>query len=203
VIVAIDGPVGSGKSAVGRRVARAVACLVVDRGVDPSDGAALTRLAHSVDITIDGNKVFAGDVDYTDRVYAPELSEAASLVAKVAGVRLALVAQQRAMGRDGVVMVGRDIGTVIFPDTRYKFFLTASVEERARRRAAQIEARGERADPEQMRREVLERDRRDSSRSVSPMRPARDALIIETDDLTLEEVVETVLSAIRSAEPAR
>ncbi|HEX4215324.1 MAG TPA: (d)CMP kinase [Candidatus Dormibacteraeota bacterium] len=215
MIVAIDGPVGSGKSAVGRRVARAlglrfvdsgmmyraIACLVVDRGVDPADGAGLTRLAHSVDITIDGNKVFVGDVDYTERVYAPELSEAASRVAKVAGVRLALVAQQRAMGRDGVVMVGRDIGTVIFPDTRHKFFLTASVEERARRRAAQIESRGERADPEQMRREVLERDRRDSGRSVSPMRPARDAIVIETDDLTLEEVVETVLSSISSAQP--
>lgn len=216
MIVAIDGPVGSGKSAVGKRVAealglrfvdsglmyRAIACLVVDRGVDPGDGAALTRLAHSVDISIDGSRVVAGDVDYTDRVYGPELSEAASRVAKVAGVRLALVAQQRALGRGGVVMVGRDIGTVIFPDTRHKFFLTASVEERARRRAAQIEGRGERADPEQMRREVLERDRRDSERSVSPMRPARDAVVLDTDELTLEEVVEAVLSRIRSAQPA-
>ena len=118
-------------------------------------------------------------------------------MAKVAGVRLALVAQQRALGRHGVVMAGRDIGTVVFPDTRHKFFLTASVEERARRRAAQIEGRGERPDPEQLRREVEERDRRDSRRSVAPMRPADDAVLVDTDRLDLDGVVAEVLRHIR------
>jgi cytidylate kinase len=211
LIVAIDGPAGSGKSAVGRRVAenlglpfvdsglmyRAIALLALERGLEPTDGAGLSRLAHQVRLKVDGRKVWIDGEDYTDSVYSPELSEAASLVGKVAGVRLALVAQQRALGRAGVVMAGRDIGTVVFPDTLHKFFLTASVEERARRRAAQIEARGELADPAQLRREVEERDRRDSQRSVAPMRAAEDATVIDTNQLDLEAVVEEVLRHIR------
>jgi cytidylate kinase len=210
LIVAIDGPAGSGKSAVGRRVAealglpfvdsglmyRAMALLALERGLEPTDGAALSRLAHQVRLRVDGRKVWIDGEDYTDRVYSPELSEAASLVGKVAGVRLALVAQQRALGRTGVVMAGRDIGTVVFPDTLHKFFLTASVEERARRRAAQIEARGGQADPAQLRREVEERDRRDSQRSVAPMRAADDATVIDTNQLDLEAVVGEVLRHI-------
>jgi cytidylate kinase len=210
LIVAIDGPAGSGKSAVGRRVAealglpfvdsglmyRAIALLALERGLEPTDGAALSRLAHQVRLKVDGRKVWIDGEDYTDRVYSPELSEAASLVGKVAGVRLALVAQQRALGRTGVVMAGRDIGTVVFPDTLHKFFLTASVEERARRRAAQIEARGGQADPAQLRREVEERDRRDSQRSVAPMRAADDATVIDTNQLDLEAVVGEVLRHI-------
>ena len=211
MIVAIDGPVGSGKSAVGRRVAerlglpfvdsglmyRAIAAVAAERGMPLDDGAALTRLANSVKLRIDGRKVEVDGEDYTDRVYGPELSEAASKVAKIAGVRLSLVAQQRALGRNGVLMAGRDIGTVVFPDAAHKFFLTAGVGERARRRARQIDARGEAADPDQLAREVEERDRRDSERSASPMRPAEDAVIIETDDLDLEDVVDAVLAEIK------
>ena len=211
MIVAIDGPAGSGKSAVGRRVAeelglpfvdsglmyRAIACVAQERCVPLDDGAALTRLAHSVHLRIDGRRVEVDGVDYSGRVYAPELSEGASRVGKIAGVRLALVAQQRALGRFGVVMAGRDIGTVVFPDTPHKFFLTASVEERARRRAAQITARGEQADPEELKREVEERDRRDSQRSVAPMRPAEDAILVPTDHLDLDGVVQEVLRRIR------
>jgi cytidylate kinase len=213
LIVAIDGPAGSGKSAVGRRVAealrlpfvdsglmyRAIAHLALERGVDITDGAALTRLAGSVRIRVEGRRVLVDGDDYTDRVYSPELSEGASRVAKVAGVRLALVAQQRAFGRDGVVMAGRDIGTVVFPDTDYKFYLTASVEERARRRAAQIEARGQVPDAAELKREVEERDRRDSQRSVAPMRPAEDAEVIDTDRMDLAGVVAEVLRRIRNA----
>jgi cytidylate kinase len=211
VIVAIDGPAGSGKSAVGRRVAeelglpfvdsglmyRAIACVARERCVPLDDGAALTRLAHSVQLRVEGRRVEVDGVDYTARVYEPELSEGASRVGKIAGVRLALVAQQRALGRFGVVMAGRDIGTVVFPDTPHKFYLTASVEERARRRAAQITARGEQADPEELKREVEERDRRDSQRSVAPMRPAEDAILIATDHLDLDGVVQEVLRRIR------
>lgn len=207
MIVAIDGPVGSGKSAVGRRVAerlglpfvdsglmyRAIAAVATERRVPLDDGAALARLAGSVKLRVAGRHVFVDGEDYSDRVYAPELSEAASKVAKVAGVRLALVAQQRALGREGVVMAGRDIGTVVFPDTPHKFYLTASVEERAGRRARQIEARGEQADAAELAREVEERDRRDSQRSASPMRPAEDAAVLDTDDLDLEGVVDEIV----------
>jgi cytidylate kinase len=210
LIVAIDGPVGSGKSAVGRRVAealglpfvdsglmyRVVGRLAVEQGLDLDDADALTRLARATTVHIDGRCVRVDGRDITGQVYAPELSSAASQVAQAPGVRLAVVAQLRAMGRGGVVMAGRDIGTVVFPDTDHKFFLTASSEVRARRRAAQIEQRGETADPDQLRVEVEERDRRDAGRAVAPMRAAGDAVIIDTGDLDLPAVVAEVLRRV-------
>lgn len=210
MIVAIDGPAGSGKSAVGKRVAsalglpfvdsglmyRAVAWLAADRGVPYDDTAALTRLARSSRITIQGPRVHADGEDLTPHVYSPQASEGASQVAQVGGVREALVLQQRRLGDGGVVMAGRDIGTVVFPDTPHKFFLTASVEERARRRARQIEARGEVADEAALRREVAERDRRDAGRAISPMRPAADARLVATDGLDLDQVVQAVLEVV-------
>ena len=211
MIVAIDGPAGSGKSAVGKRVAsalglpfvdsglmyRAVAWLATDRGVRYEDTAELTNLARSSRITIEGPEVHADGDDLTGHVYSPQASEGASQVAQVGGVREALVLQQRRLGHGGVVMAGRDIGTVVFPDTPHKFFLTASVEERARRRARQIEARGEVADEAALRREVAERDRRDAGRAISPMRPAADATLVATDGLDLAQVVEAVLEGVR------
>jgi cytidylate kinase len=209
VIVAIDGPAGSGKSAVGRRVAetlglpfvdsglmyRAVGGLALERRVALDDAEALARLATATRVRIDGPRVQVDGRDYTGRVYGPEQSAAASQVAQVPGVREAVVNQLRAMGRGGVVMAGRDIGTVVFPQADRKFYLTASVEERARRRAAQMAARGERADPERLRVEVQERDRRDASRAVAPMRPAEDAVVLETDGMPLAAVVAAVLDA--------
>ncbi len=211
MIVAIDGPAGSGKSAVGKRVAtalhlpfvdsglmyRAVAWLAADRGVSYEDPAALTRLAQSSRITIEGRQVRADGQDLTGQMYSPQVSEGASRVAQVGGVREALVLQQRRLGDGGVVMAGRDIGTVVFPHTPHKFFLTASVQERARRRARQIEARGEVADQTALRREVAERDRRDAGRPVSPMRPAADSHVVSTDGLDLDQVVEAILEAVR------
>jgi cytidylate kinase len=216
VIVAIDGGVASGKSAVGRRVAeslalkfvdtglmyRAIARLARERGVDAGDGAALTRLAGGVRLRVDGRRVWADEEELTDRVYASDVSETVSRVAKVAGVRLALVAQQRALGRSGVVMAGRDIGTVVFPDADFKFFLVASLEERVRRRAAQLMRRGEPVDEAKMTVEVRDRDRLDSERSVAPLRPAEDAIVVDTDRLTLDQVVELVLGRIRKGTPA-
>jgi CMP/dCMP kinase len=210
LIVAIDGPVGSGKSAVGRRVAealglpfvdsglmyRVVGRLAVERGLDLDDADALTRLAGATTVHIDGRCVRVDGRDITGQVYAPELSAAASQVAEVPGVRLAVVAQLRAMGKGGVVMAGRDIGTVVFPDAGHKFFLTASSEVRAGRRAAQIEQRGQAADPDQLRVEVEERDRRDAGRAVAPMRAAEDAVIVDTDELDLPEVVGEVLRRV-------
>jgi cytidylate kinase len=215
VIVAIDGPAGSGKSAVGRRVAealglpfvdsglmyRAIGCLALARGVALNDAEALTRLAAATTVRIDGPRVRVDGRDWTGRVYGPEQSAAASRVAQVPGVRRAVVTQLRAMGRDGVVMAGRDIGTVVFPDADRKFYLTATAEERARRRAAQIAGRGEQADPERLRVEVQERDRRDAGRAVAPMKPAEDAVVLETDGMSLSEVVEAVLRQATTPSP--
>src|SRR5207244_3828214 len=127
------------------------------------------------------------DTDYAD---------ALPVVSATVGVRKALVDQQRNMGESGVVMAGRDIGTVVFPDADHKFFLVASLDEKVRRRAAQYERRGERVDGETMRKEVELRDRVDSERPVAPLRPADDAVIIDTDHLELDEVVERILKEV-------
>jgi cytidylate kinase len=211
VIVAIDGPTGSGKSAVGRRVAdavglpfadsgllyRVVGLLALERGLSLDDAAALCRLAASSAMRIDGRCVSVDGRDVMADVYRPEVSAAASRAAQVPGVRLAVVGKLRELGRAGVVMAGRDIGTVVFPAADRKFFLTASTRERARRRAAQIAARGEPADAARLRVEVEERDRRDAEREVAPMRPAEDAVVIDTDGLDVAGVVAEVLRRIR------
>lgn len=210
MIIAIDGGVASGKSAVGKRVAEALGLMFVDsglmyraitrvaaeRGIDPHDGEAITKLARSTDVKIDGERVRADGVELTDRIYDADYSEALPLVAAIAGVREALVEQQRRMGDSGVVMAGRDIGTVVFPDADYKFFLVASLDEKVRRRAAQFEKRGERVDQEAMRKEVEERDRVDTQRAVAPLRPAPDAVVIDTDRLDVDQVVDVILKYI-------
>jgi cytidylate kinase len=210
VIVAIDGGVASGKSAVGKRVAealglpfvdsglmyRAITRVAAERGIDPHDAEALTQLANSTEVKIDGERVWVDGVELTDRIYDADYSEALPLVAAVPGVREALVEQQRRMGDRGVVMAGRDIGTVVFPDANYKLFLVASLDEKVRRRAAQFEKRGERVDQEAMRKEVEERDRVDTQRAVAPLRPAPDAFVIDTDRLDVDEVVDVILKYI-------
>jgi cytidylate kinase len=207
VIIAIDGGVASGKSAVGRRVAdalglpfvdsglmyRAITKVAAERGIDPNDAEALTRLARSVQLKIDGERVWADGVDLSQGIYDADQADALPRVSAIPGVREALVAQQRRLGRGGVVMAGRDIGTVVFPDADHKLFLTASLDEKVRRRAAQYERRGEKADEAAMRREVEERDRVDTQRAVAPLRPAQDAVVIETDKLDVDEVVDVIL----------
>jgi len=210
VIVAIDGGVASGKSAVGKRVAdalglpfidsglmyRAITRLAAQRDIDPHDGDALTKLARSTRIRIDGERVWADGNELTEGIYDTDFADALPLVSATPGVREALVEQQRAMAEHGVVMAGRDIGTVVFPDAEEKFFLVASLGEKVRRRAAQYERRGETVDDEAMRKEVEMRDRVDSERAVAPLRPADDALVIDTDNLSLDEVVDTILTDI-------
>lgn len=210
MIIAIDGGVASGKSAVGKRVAealglpfvdsglmyRAITRVAAERGIDPHDDEAITTLARSTEVKIDGERVWADGVELTDRIYDADYSEALPLVAAIAGVREALVEQQRRMGDRGVVMAGRDIGTIVFPDADYKFFLVASLDEKVRRRAAQFEKRGERVDQEAMRKEVEERDRVDTQRAVAPLRPAPDAVVIDTDRLDVDQVVDVLLKYI-------
>jgi len=135
-------------------------------------------------------------VELTDGIYDADYADALPLVSAIPGLRRALVAQQRQMGGDGVVMAGRDIGTVVFPSADYKFFLVASLDEKVRRRAAQFERRGERVDEEAMRKEVEERDRVDTQRAVAPLRPAPDAVVIDTDHLDVDQVVDRILKHI-------
>jgi cytidylate kinase len=211
MIIAIDGGVATGKSAVGKRVAerlglpfidsglmyRAITRLAAQRGIDAGDADLVAKLAHSVNLKVDGERVWADGVELTDGIYDADFADALPRVSANPGVREALVAQQRKLGHDGVVMAGRDIGTVVFPDAVHKFFLTASLDEKVRRREAQFERRGQRVDPEVMRKEVETRDRVDTERAVAPLRPAPDAVVINTDNLNVDEVVDLIVRHVK------
>lgn len=217
MIIAIDGGVATGKSAVGKRVAerlglrfvdsglmyRAITRVAAQRGIDPGDTEAVTRLAQSVRLDIDGDRVWADGVELTDGIYDADFADALPKISAIPGVRQALVDQQRRMADGGVVMAGRDIGTVVFPDADHKFFLTASLEEKVRRRAAQFERRGERVDHEAMLREVAERDRVDTERVVAPLRPAPDAIVIDTDNLDVDQVVDLIVQHVKQGHVTR
>ena len=207
MIIAIDGGVASGKSAVGRRVAehlglpfidsglmyRAITRLAKERGIDAHDADALSKLAADTDIKIEAERVWADGTELTPVIFDSDFADALPIVSATPGVRDALVEKQRRTGDQGVVMAGRDIGTVVFPGADHKFFLTASLGEKVRRRTAQYERRGEQVDEEAMRREVELRDRVDSERVIAPLKPADDAVIIDTDDLSVDHVVAQIL----------
>ena len=212
MIVTIDGGVASGKSAVGRRVAeklglpfidsglmyRAITRLAAQHGIDSRDSEAVTKLAESTRIRIDGERIWADGQELTEGIYDTDYADALPIISATPGVRKALVEQQREMGKGGVVMAGRDIGTVVFPDAEHKFYLVASLDEKVRRRAAQYERRGERVDEEAMRKEVELRDRVDSNRPVAPLRPAEDAIVIDTDRLDLDQVVDRIVNDVKA-----
>jgi CMP/dCMP kinase len=217
--ITIDGPAAAGKSALGERLAgrlgylffdtgvlyRAVSYLALQHHVDPVDEAALTRLAVQADIDIvrptvqDGRQytVFVAGEDVTWKLRHIDVERIVSPVAAVKGVRDALRERQRRIGLAGhVVMVGRDIGTVVLPEAPIKVFLTASLEARARRRYDEIVARGDKADYEQILQAMRQRDEIDSRRAVAPLKAAPDAVIINTDNLTIDEEVALVQQII-------
>ena len=208
ILVTIDGPAGSGKSSVARQVAgrlgvvnlntgaayRAAALLALREGADLSDGPKLAVLASRVSLDPDGASIDGRRVDEPD-LRTPEVSAAASRVSVNAGLRGVLLPVQRAAaeearGRGGAVVEGRDIGTVVLPDAELKVFLSADPEERARRRARQT---GRESELDRIREAIQVRDRQDSEREVSPLRPAEDAVVLDTTALSLEEVVTRVL----------
>ncbi|MFS8523947.1 MAG: (d)CMP kinase [Limnochordales bacterium] len=216
LVIAVDGPAGAGKSTVARRVAaalnylyidtgamyRAIALAVLEEGVGPDDGAAVERLARGLDVELvpsaAGNRVLLEGRDVTERIRAPEVSAAVSQVAALPGVRRRMVQLQRRLAAGGgVVMDGRDIGTVVFPDADVKVFLTASAEERARRRWLELRAAGHAPSLDDIRANIESRDRLDSTRDVAPLRKAEDAVEIDTTDKTVDEVVDQVLELVR------
>ncbi len=214
-IIAIDGPAASGKSTLGHRLAdelgylffdtgvmyRAVTWLALQRGVDMNDEAAVTRLAETTQIDVapssqdDGRAcdVLADGADITWETRRPEVDANVSVVSAYAGVRQALSAQQRRIGLRGkVVMVGRDIGTVVLPEADLKVYLDATAEERARRRHDEVRARGGNPDYQEILDKVIQRDHIDSTRAVAPLRPAEDAVLLDSDKLDADEVFERV-----------
>jgi len=213
-VIAVDGPAGAGKSSASRALARrlgfgyvdtgamyrAVGVLAAERGIDPDDAAALGRLVAALDFELarDGERLLVGGRDLSAAIRRPEAGGLASRVSTQPVVRQRLVALQRALGAaGGVVMEGRDIGTVVFPDARVKLYLTADPATRAARRVAELRAAAATVDEAALARELAERDRRDAGRAHSPLRPAADAVVLDTTALTLEEVVEAMERAVR------
>ena len=181
---------------------RSVAWAALQRGISLSDERAVTALAQSLQIDFvtdpEGQRVLVDGVDVTDLIRTPQVSDGASVVSVYPGVREAMVAVQRRLGADGgVVMEGRDIGTVVFPDAEIKVFLDASLDERARRRFEELRARGAGADLESVRRAEEERDRRDRTRSHSPLRAASDAVVIDSTGIPADEVAAGIVQLVQ------
>lgn len=219
--VAIDGPAGAGKSTVSRRVAEALGYLLLDTGalyrsvafaarragISWDDGAGVGRLARELAergaIRFEAApagppKIFLGDEDVSLAIRTQDMGEGASKVSAHPEVRAGLLEmQRRAALPGGVVMEGRDIGTVVLPDAEAKFFLTASVEVRARRRFIELTERGAHPVLEQVLEEVRQRDERDSSRAVAPLRAAEDAVLVDSSTMTIDEVVAFIVARVR------
>ena len=213
LVVAIDGPVGAGKSTVAKLVARKLGYLYVDTGamyravalkalrlgMDINDPIVMAMLAEATDIQLqqqgDGSvRVFLDGEDVTEAIRTPEVSEASSIVSAHEGVRKVLAERQKAMAElGGVVMEGRDIQTVIAPDAEVKIFLTASLEERAKRKWLELQQKGISVSYEEVLQEVKERDERDKTRAIAPLRKAPDAVEIDTTGITPEEVAEKIV----------
>jgi cytidylate kinase len=217
-VIAIDGPAGVGKSTTARALAqrlgytlvdtgalyRGVALAARDQGIAWDDEAAVVALADEIELGFaqqeDGTpRLLLNGQDRGGEIRTPELSAGASQVSAYPGVRRALLSIQRDLGRQGgVVLEGRDIGTVVFPDAEVKLFLTASAEERARRRVQDLKERGMTADHDEILAKIRSRDEADSTRAIAPLRPAADAVILDSTSLDLESVVRHVLELVQS-----
>ncbi len=215
--IAVDGPSGAGKSTLARMLAQALGFLYVDTGAiyrtvalhilrsgaAPEDTAAVTALLGEISIDLkhgdDGlQHMYLGGEDVTQELRRNEISRCASGIAGIQAVRAFLLQMQRDMAlRQNVIMDGRDIGTVVLPDADVKIFLTASPEARAKRRYAELLERGQSCDPDTVLSDIVERDRKDSSRTAAPLKQAEDAILVDTTGISLEQSLQVLLETIK------
>ena len=217
-IIAIDGPSGSGKSTLGRMLARelgllyidtgsmyrAVALAVIESSTNETDDVSVGDLAERIDIDLAGDpdslRVTLDGRDVSDRIRDEDVTNMSSIISTIPMVRRAMVQRQRELGKRGAVMNGRDIGTVVFPDARVKFFLDAAPEERAERRLAEEREHNPAATYEQTLVDITERDRRDTTRVDSPLIAAEDAIVIDSTGQPIEEVFERMMTIVRESQ---
>ena len=216
-VIAIDGPAGSGKSTVSKRIAKRLGLIYIDTGamyraltlkamrgeIDLEDAQMLTALSRSTRIDLKEEsgilKVLLDGEDVSLLIRTPLVTNNVKYIARVPGVRAEMVKSQRAIGeRSGAVLEGRDIGTVVFPDADYKFYLDADADERARRRHKELSESGEKISLERIKKDVAERDMSDMNRSVGALKKADGAIVIDTTKLSIDGVVEKLLSCIKS-----
>ena len=214
IVVAIDGPAGAGKSTIAKLVAEKLGYAYIDTGAmyrsvalkflqtgKDFDEDFISELARTMVIEFKPeasvNRVFVDGQEVTDAIRSAEVTANVSRVAAIGAVREAMVAQQRRMGESGgVLMDGRDIGTVVFPNAQLKIFLTATVEERAMRRYKELIAKGQQVDLAQLKEDIASRDKQDSERAISPLRQAEDALLLDTSDMNIEQVTTKILELV-------
>lgn len=214
IVVAIDGPAGAGKSTIAKLAAEKLGYAYIDTGAmyrsvawkflqtgEAFDEEFISKLSNEMVIEFKPeasvNRVFVDGVEVTSAIRTPEVTNIVSKVSAIGAVREAMVAQQRRMGEaGGVLMDGRDIGTVVFPNAQLKIFLTASVEERAQRRYNEMIAKNQEVDFEQLKQEIISRDKQDSERAISPLRQAEDALLLDTTSMSIDEVAAKILELV-------
>ena len=215
LIIAIDGPSGSGKSTLGRMLSRALELLYIDTGsmyravalavienaIDPKDNEVVIELAERLEINLEGDpdslKTLIGTRDVSELIRSESVTSMSSIVSAIPGVRRAMVARQRELGKRGAVLNGRDITTVVFPDADYKFFLTADPRERAERRYLEDQLKSSEVTLEDTLADMTERDRRDTTRADSPLKIAAGAIVIDSTGKSIDETFAEMMSAIK------
>lgn len=218
IVVAIDGPAGAGKSTIAKMVAEKIGYAYIDTGAMYRSVAwKFLQTGHEFDEEYIGmlsntmiimfkpeasvNRVFVDDIEVTDAIRSAEVTALVSKVAAIGAVREAMVDQQRRMGESGgVLMDGRDIGTVVFPNAQLKIFLTATVEERAMRRYKELISKGQQVDLEQLKADIACRDKQDSERAISPLRQAEDAVYLDTSTMSIDEVAAFIENLVKERE---
>jgi len=212
ISIAIDGPAGAGKSSIAKAVAEKLGILYIDTGamyravtlsiirnhINLEDMESIKCLIEKIDIYIENNKIYLNGEDVTEEIRTQEVNKLVSPVSAVNCIRKKLVELQRKMAsKDSVIMDGRDIGTNVLIDADIKIFLTASVDERARRRYTELKEKGYEVDYESIKQDIYIRDKRDSSRAVNPLKKAEDALLIDTTYISIEDVIDEILNIVK------